>query len=205
MKFRCDTFSRNARLFPGRPTQNQVTGVATPWGVTTPEAWRFNPPANYNTTWTATDANGTTTIASGTNIFSQTVSPAITTTYSISYTNQTTGCTNAPGSAQVLMTVLNNFPPANVSTIATSNSICFGESVNLSLSYTGITDGLVFQWQSSIDNGTTWQDIASATTTALTVTPTVATKYRCRMISCGGTPGFSSVSSVVFGNNINGR
>jgi gliding motility-associated-like protein len=174
------------------------------WSVTTPEAWRFIPPANYNTTWTATDANGTTTIASGTNIFSQSVSPAITTTYSISYTNQTTGCTNAAGSAQVLMTVLNSFPPANVSTIATSNSICFGESVGLSLSYTGITDGLVFQWQSSIDNGTTWQDIASATTTALTVTPTVATKYRCRMISCGGTPGYSSVSTVVFANNITG-
>lgn len=174
------------------------------WTVTTPEAWRFNPPANYNTTWTATDANGTTTIASGTNIFSQTVSPAITTTYSISYTNQTTGCTNAAGSAQVLMQVLNSFPPANVTTIASSNSICFGESVNLSISYTGITDGLVFQWQSSIDNGTTWQDVASATTTTLSVTPTVATKYRCRMISCGGTPGYSSVSSVVFGNNITG-
>jgi gliding motility-associated-like protein len=172
--------------------------------ITTPESWRFIPPSNYNTTWTATDANGTTTIASGTNIFSQTVSPAITTTYSISYTNQTTGCTNTPGSAQVLMTVLNSFPPANVSTIASSNSICFGESVNLSLSYTGITDGLVFQWQSSIDNGTTWQDVASATATTLTVTPTVPTRYRCRMISCGGTPGFSSVSSVVFANNING-
>lgn len=172
--------------------------------ISTPEAWRFIPPANYNTTWTATDANGTRTIATGTNIFSQAVSPAITTTYSISYTNQTTGCTNAPGSAQVVMAVLNSFPPANVTTIATSNSICFGESVGLSLSYTGSTDGLVFQWQSSVDNGATWQDIASATTTSLTVTPTVPTRYRCRMISCGGTPGFSSVASVVFTNAITG-
>ncbi|MBP6039112.1 MAG: gliding motility-associated C-terminal domain-containing protein [Flavobacterium sp.] len=172
--------------------------------IANPFAYRFTPPANYNTTWTATDANGTTTIASGTNIFSQSVSPAITTTYSISYTNLTTGCTNAPGSAQRLMTVLNNFPPASVSTIATSNSICFGESVGLSLSYTGILDGLVFQWQSSVDNGSTWQDIALATATSLTVTPTVATKYRCRMISCGGTPGYSSVSSVVFTNGITG-
>jgi gliding motility-associated-like protein len=172
--------------------------------IASPFAYRFTPPANYTTTWTATDANGTTTIASGTNIFSQSVSPAITTTYSISYTNQTTGCTNAAGSAQVVMTILNNFPPANVSTIATSNTICFGESVGLSLSYTGSTDGLVFQWQSSIDNGTTWQDIAAATATSLTVTPTVATKYRCRMISCGGTPGYSSVSTVVFANNITG-
>lgn len=174
------------------------------WTVSTPEAWKFIPPANYNTTWTATDANGTTTIASGTNIFSQSVSPAITTTYSISYTNQTTGCTNAAGSAQVVMDVLSNTPPASVSTIATSNSICFGDSVGLSLSYTGSTDGLVFQWQSSIDNGTSWQDIASATATSLTVTPTVATRYRCKMIACGGTPGYSSVSSVVFTNAITG-
>ena len=202
------TFTNSAIV--GLQDATKTIGAVAPgraggaWTVSTPEAWRFNPPANYNTTWTATDANGTTTIATGTNIFSQSVSPAITTNYSISYTNQTTGCTNAPGSAQVLMTVLNSFAPANVSTIATSNSICFGESVNLSLSYTGITDGLVFQWQSSIDNGATWQDVASATTATLTVTPTVATKYRCRMISCGGTPGYSSVSTVVFANNITG-
>jgi gliding motility-associated-like protein len=172
--------------------------------IVNPFAFRFTPPANYNTTWTATDANGSRTIATGTNIFSQSVSPAITTTYSISYTNQTTGCTNAPGSAQVVMAVLSNVAPANVTTIATSNSICFGESVGLSLSYTGITDGLVFQWQSSIDNGATWQDVASATATTLTVTPTVPTRYRCRMISCGGTPGFSSVASIVFTNAITG-
>jgi gliding motility-associated-like protein len=172
--------------------------------ITTPETWRFIPPSNYNTTWTATDANGTTTIASGNNIFSQSVSPAITTTYSISYTNQTTGCTNAAGSAQVVMSVLNNFPPANVLTNATSNSICFGDSVGLSLSYTGSTDGLAFQWESSVDNGSTWTPVASATATSLTVTPTVPTSYRCKMISCGGTPGYSSVSSVVFTNNITG-
>ena len=171
--------------------------------IASPFAYKFVPPANYTTTWTATDAIGTTTIASGNNIFSQSVSPAITTTYSISYTNQTTGCTNAAGSAQVVMSVLNNFPPASVSTIATSNTICLGDSVGLSLSYTGSTDGLVFQWESSVDNAT-WQDIASATTTSLTVTPTVPTRYRCKMISCGGTPGYSSVSSVVFTNNITG-
>ncbi len=170
--------------------------------IASPFAYRFTPPANYNTTWTATDANGTSTIATGTNVFSQTVSPAITTTYSISYTNQTTGCTNAPNSAQVVMTVLNSFPPANVTTIASASSICFGESVNLSLSYTGITDGLVFQWQSSIDNGATWQDIASATATSLSVTPTVTSRYRCKMISCGGTPGYSSVAPIVFNNNM---
>jgi gliding motility-associated-like protein len=172
--------------------------------IANPFAYKFVPPANYTTTWTATDAIGTTTIASGNNIFSQSVSPAITTTYSISYTNQTTGCTNAAGSALVVMDVLSNTPPASVSTIATSNTICFGESVGLSLSYTGSTDGLAFQWESSVDNGSTWTPVASATATSLTVTPTVPTRYRCKMIACGGTPGYSSVSSVVFTNAITG-
>jgi len=170
--------------------------------ISSPFAYRFTPPANYNTIWTATDANGTTTIASGSNIFSQTVTPIITTTYSISYTNQTTGCANAPGSAQVLMTVLSATAPAGVNTLASANTICLGDTVALSMDYTGIVDGLTFQWQSSIDNGVTWQNIAAATTTTTTVAPTVSTKYRCQMISCAGTPGYSSVSTVAFTNNI---
>jgi gliding motility-associated-like protein len=172
--------------------------------IASPFAYRFTPPANYTTTWTATDANGTTTIATGTNIFSQAVSPAITTTYSISYTNQTTGCTNVPGSAQVVMTIFSNVAPSGVNTIATDNSICFGDSVGLSTSYTGSLNGLVFQWQSSIDNGTTWQDIASATATTLTVTPSIPTSYRCKIVACNGTPTYSTPAPVVFANGITG-
>jgi hypothetical protein len=191
----------------GATAPNCTTNAANFWNgvsneITTPLAWRFSPPANYNTTWTATDASGTTTIATGTNIFSQSVAPAITTTYSISYTNQTTGCTNAPGSAQVLMNILNNTPPTGVNTIASATTICLGTSVNLSIDYTGSNDGLAFQWQSSIDNGGSWQDVASATATTITVTPAVATQYRCKIVACGGTPGYSSVASVVFNNNI---
>ena len=170
--------------------------------IASPFAYQFTPPANYTTIWTATDANGTSTIATGTNIFSQDVSPIITTTYSISYTNQTTGCTNAAGSAEVVMNILSDVAPTGTNTIATSNSICLGESVGLSISYTGSLDGLVFQWQSSVDNGTTWLDIASATATSLTVTPTVPTNYRCKMIACGGTPSYSTEAPVTFSNAI---
>lgn len=191
----------------GATAPNCSTNAANFWNgvsaeITSPLAWRFSPPANYNTTWTATDANGTTTIATGTNIFSQSVAPAITTTYSISYTNQTTGCTNAPGSAQVLMSILNSTPPTGINTIASASTICLGNSVNLSMDYTGSNDGLAFQWQSSIDNGGSWQDVATATATTTTVTPTTATQYRCKIVSCGGTPGYSSVSSIGFTNNI---
>jgi hypothetical protein len=75
-----------------------------------PKAWRFSPPSNYNTTWYANGvampsvtANPTATppvvgyANPGVNVLSIPVAPVATTTYSISYTNQTTGCTNAAG------------------------------------------------------------------------------------------------------------
>jgi hypothetical protein len=198
------TFSNNAIV--GLQDATQTIGAVAPgraggvWTVTTPEAWRFTPPANYNTTWTATTVNGSSTIASGTNIFNQTVAPAITTTYSISYTNQTTGCSNVAGSAQVIMTVLGNVAPIGINTIASATSICTGQIVNLSIDYTGITDGIIFQWQSF--DGTLWSDIASENALTYSTIPTTATQYRCKMISCNGVPGFSSAASIVLANAI---
>lgn len=95
------------------------------WTVTSPEAWRFSPPANYTTAWTATDASGSSVVSSGTNIFEINVVPDIPTTYSLSYTNQTTGCVNAPGSAQVLMNVFGPCakPQNLVAGITTLNSV----------------------------------------------------------------------------------
>ena len=170
--------------------------------IATSFAFRFAPPSNYTTVWTKTDANGSSQLASGTNVFTQSVAPLITTTYSISYTNQTTGCTNAPGSAQVLMAVLGTQAPVGVNTIASASTVCYNGSTNLSLDYTGLTDGITFQWQSSPD-GTNWSDIASATATTYAATAiTSATQYRCKMVSCGGTAEYSSVAAITFTNNI---
>jgi hypothetical protein len=170
--------------------------------ITTSEAWRFAPPSNYTTVWTKTDTSGTSQLASGTNIFTQSVAPLETTTYSISYTNQTTNCANAPGSAQVLMAVLGTQAPVGVNTIASASTVCYNGSTNLSLDYTGLTDGIVFQWQSSPD-GTNWSDIASANATTYAVTGiTSATQYRCKMVCCGGTAEYSSVAAITFTNNI---
>jgi hypothetical protein len=198
------TFSRSAIV--GLQDATQTIGAVAPgraggtWTVTTPEAWRFTPPANYNTIWTATTVNGSSTLASGTNIFTQTVAPAITTTYSISYTNQTTGCANAAGSAQTIMSVLGNTAPVGVNTITSATSICTGQTVNFSLDYTGSMDGLAFQWESF--DGTTWSDIALATTTTYSTIPTTATQYRCRIVACNGVPGYSSTASIVLANAI---
>jgi hypothetical protein len=164
--------------------------------IVNPFAFRFTPPSNYTTVWTATDANGTTTIASGTDIFSQSVAPTLTTTYSISYTNQTTGCTNAPGSAQVTMAVLGTVAPTGVVAQASSSAACSGVSFNLSTNYTGLTDGLTYQWQVSTDNGVTWTDITGATALTYATSITIPSLFRIGIISCGGTIEYSAPASV---------
>lgn len=173
--------------------------------VAAPKAWRFSPPSNYTTSWYA---NGSLIPAAtgfanpGTNVFNLSVAPTTTTTYSISYTNQTTGCTNAAGSAQVLMAVLGNVAPTGVNTISSASPICsYGDTVNLSLDYTGIMDGLTFQWQSSPD-GIAWTDIPAITTTTYSVVPTAATQYRCKIVACNGVPGFSNPVSLNFANSV---
>jgi trimeric autotransporter adhesin len=170
--------------------------------IVNPFAFRFSPPANYTTVWTADTGAGPTVIASGTNIFSQLVSPLVTTTYAISYTNQTTGCTNAPGSAQVVMAVLGTAAPTGVNTLASLSTVCLGGSTNLSLDYVGLLDGLTFQWQQ--DTGAGYADISGATATTYVATPTAVTSYRCVITSCASVPGQSTTTpvTITFTNNI---
>jgi hypothetical protein len=181
---------------PGR--QNFTTAI------TTPEAWRFNPPANYLTIWTATDVNGTTgltTNVGGTPIppingFSAIVAPLLTTQYSISYANATTGCSNALSPAQVTMAVLGTTAPQGVLTTTAATTVCPGSSITLSTNYTGLTDGLTFQWEISTNGGTTWTDIAAANAITLTTTFTGNASYRLKFISCGGAPSFSTPVAI---------
>ena len=161
--------------------------------IVNPFAYRFTPPSNYTTTWFA---NGT-QFDTGTNIFSQSVSPLATTTYAISYTNQTTGCTNAAGSAQVTMAVLGTVAPSGVTALASTNSVCSGVSLNLTTDYTGLPDGLTYQWQVSTDNGANWSDITGATALTYSTSITVASWFRIGITSCGGTIGYSAPAVVI--------
>ncbi len=160
--------------------------------IANPFAYRFTPPSNYTTTWFA---NGT-QFDTGTNIFSESVTPAVTTTYSISYTNQTTGCTNAPGSAEVTMAVLGTVAPSGVNATASTTAACSGTSFNLATSYTGITDGLTYQWQVSTDGGLSWTDIVGANALTYTTSLTAASQYQVGIASCGGTIAYSTPVSV---------
>ena len=160
--------------------------------IVNPFAYRFTPPSNYTTTWFA---NGT-QFDTGTNIFSQAVTPTVTTTYGISYTNQTTGCTNAAGSAEVTMAVLGTVAPSGVNATASATAACSGASFNLATSYTGITDGLTYQWQVSTDAGLSWTDIVGANALTYATSLTTASQYRIGIASCAGTMVYSTPVSV---------
>ncbi|AWI25645.1 Ig-like domain-containing protein [Flavobacterium pallidum] len=167
--------------------------------ISTSFAFRFSPPSNYTTTWFANGVQ----FATGTNLFSQVVSPAVTTTYSITYTNQTTLCTNAPGSAQVVMSVLGNTAPTGVNTLSSSPSVCAGFTATLSTDYAGSTAGLTYQWQSSPAGMGTWSDVSGATADTMISSPINApTDFRLGIASCGGTVGYTNPVTVNLTNSI---
>jgi hypothetical protein len=184
------------------------------WTVTTPEGWRFSPPANYLTTWSATDANGTYSLntAPATNAFyspvntlngfSATVSPDITTTYAITYVNDLTFCDNSSSPAQVTMLVLGSVAPQGVATVSNVTTACPGANINLSTDYTGLTDGLTYQWQVSTDGGASWNNIATATAATYTATQAVASSYRVGIASCGGTVTYSAPVAIALSSFI---
>ncbi|QBZ99006.1 Ig-like domain-containing protein [Flavobacterium sangjuense] len=176
--------------------------------VTTPQTWKFSPPSNYYVTWsTVSPSNVLTTIgtANTLNNFSLTVSPGVTTVYDLRYTNTTTGCTNIADSNRVTMTIINNVAPSTTA-VASATTICFGDSSNLSLTGNvnsiGNTDGLAYQWQVSTDGGANYTNIDGATSATTTVTPSVASKYKCLVTACNAIPVPSSEVSIGFANSV---
>jgi hypothetical protein len=94
--------------------------------------------------------------------------------------------------------------PAPGNTLATSTSICSGNSVTLSVQNGTIGSGVTYQWQSSV-NGTTFTDIAGATSTTYTTTPTASLYYRLNVTcSAGPVTGSSTAVLVAFANSVTG-
>ncbi len=179
-------------------TVNYWSGTTAQIAVSAPQSWIFTPPTNYTTVWTGNgSALPAPAVSSGTNIFTQNVTPAITTLYNISYTNQTTGCTNAPGSAQVTMTILDNIAPSGVNAQASVSGVCSGTNFTLSFLNPPSPDGLSYQWQVSTDNGATWSNVLGATAATASVNQSVTSLYRCMLTKCSGTAGYSSTVTVL--------
>ena len=161
--------------------------------IANPFAYRFSPPANFTTVWSATTNGVTTQLTTGTNIFSYDVVVNDTTLYDISYTNQTTGCQNLPGTAQIEVSTLGNVAP--IVQITGPSIVCSGNSFSVVNSYTGLLNGLTFEWQVSTDN-VTFAAITGATGPTLNTTQTDTSYYRLMITACSGTPSYSDTLMV---------
>ena len=196
------TFANSALV--GLQNFDQTIGAVAPgraggaWTVTTPEGWRFSPPSDYTTVWTA---NGD-EIASGTNIFTQDVSPETTTLYDISYTNQTTGCASDPGSAQVNMVILSSAPITGVSATSSVVSVCPGSTVPLAHDYTVSSSSITYSWQTSVDDGATWVNAEGATNATYSPIQNVASLYRVGISQCLGDTSYSAPVSIAMSPGI---
>ncbi len=91
--------------------------------------------------------------------------------------------------------------PAPGNTVASSGTVCSAGAVALSLENAVTGVGVTYQWQNSVDNGTTWNDISGATAATYSANPAVSTMYRCD-VTCSGLTGTSTPVTVNMTQNV---
>jgi len=92
--------------------------------------------------------------------------------------------------------------PAPGNTIASANNLCLGNSTVLSLQNTSTQTGIDYQWEKSTD-GSTYIDIAGATSSTYIATPIEATYYKCNVTCQNGPLTTASVPvQITFSQNI---
>jgi gliding motility-associated-like protein len=83
--------------------------------------------------------------------------------------------------------------------VAAPATICPGQQVALSPGGATAAGGITFQWQASTDGGTTWANIAGATSATYIGMPTVTTQYRV-ILTCTGQSATSVPATVTVGS-----
>ena len=86
-------------------------------------------------------------------------------------------------------------PPTAGTTVATASTVCAGATVSLSLQGASFGSGQTYQWQQSV-NGTTFTDIAGATSTTYTVASVQATRTYRAVLTCSGQSASSTPVTV---------
>ncbi|NUQ26687.1 MAG: hypothetical protein HUU34_22300, partial [Saprospiraceae bacterium] len=120
------------------------------------------------------------------------VTPATTTTYSVTVTDNSTGCT-ATGSATV--TVVSD---PTITAQPTNISECVGGTLDFTVTATGGTPALTYQWQTSTNAGGPWSSISGATQSYYKPSSTTpGTKYYRVIVSASGLGCGNATSSVV--------
>jgi hypothetical protein len=79
------------------------------------------------------------------------------------------------------------FSMSQVSISAPDVLACPGEAMTINAVVTGMSNNLTYQWQRSIDNGVTWDNIAGATSLSVSAAQTVASLYRLGVFYCADT------------------
>jgi hypothetical protein len=106
-----------------------------------------------------------------------------------------TGQCNTSNSSSAVLTV--QLAPS-ISNQPANTNVCAGSNASFSTTATGT--GLTYQWQLSIDGGTTWNNVGGATTSSLSVNAvTVAQnnyRYRC-VVSGTCTPAATSTGAIL--------
>jgi hypothetical protein len=85
--------------------------------------------------------------------------------------------------------------PSPGNTLTSSASVASGANFTLSLQNATSGTGVTYQWQHSIDAGTTWSDVAGATSSTLVTSQTAVKSYRC-IVTCSGATGTSNPVAV---------
>jgi subtilisin-like proprotein convertase family protein len=91
--------------------------------------------------------------------------------------------------------------PAPGTTQSTANPVCSGVNFTLSVQNNPAVSGLTYQWQSSTD-GTTWTNIAGATSAAYTTAQTAVTYYQL-LVTCSGVTTASTPLQVTMNAPLN--
>lgn len=92
--------------------------------------------------------------------------------------------------------------PAPGRTFASVNSVCASSGATVNLSFETFALGTTFQWEQSINGGSTWSNVPGlGTNSTYVATPTATTQYRCR-VTCtsSGASGNSLFATVLYDN-----
>jgi hypothetical protein len=101
--------------------------------------------------------------------------------------------------SQAAVSACSGTPNTGTTSISANNG-CAGASVTLNSAGLSSGNGILYQWQQSINGGATWTNIAGATSTSATVTPTATTLYRI-VTTCANSFIASNSSTVTYSVN----
>ncbi|HOT15014.1 MAG TPA: hypothetical protein PK252_09665, partial [Bacteroidales bacterium] len=145
--------------------------------------------------WDLTYTDGITSVPV-TNILTSpytfTVSPAVTTTYTVTALSDSKCVSNA--SDRTGSAVITVDPPTVGGTVSGSATVCSGTNSTL-LTLSGHT-GSVVRWQYSTNGGVTWVNIANTNTTYTATNLTQTRQYRAVVQSGSCSPAYSSAATV---------